>query len=126
MGGFLFRQRGKSRREESAVHGNVVWYRPQRIHKPRGKSDLEVSQVALPELTSASRTEHAKQNSMRISGATRCLLGLLKLAAAHLLCLEVLVQQEQCRLVGLGSAHDGEHALASLIMRRLGDGDAST
>lgn len=92
---------------------------PKRIHKPRGKSDLEVSQVALPELTSASRTEHAKQNSMRISSATRCLLGLLELAAAHLLCLEVLVQKEQCRLVGLGSAHDGEHALARLIMRRL-------
>lgn len=118
-GDFFFRRRGRSRGEESAVHGNVVWYRPQRIHKPRGKSDLEVSQVALPELTSASRTEHAKQNSMRISNATSCLLGLLELAATHLLCLEVLVQEEQRRLVGLGSTHDGEHALARLIMRRL-------
>lgn len=48
------------------------------------------------------------------------------LAAAHLLALEVLVEKVECGLVGLGGAHDGEHTLTSLIMRSLGDGDAST
>ena len=51
----------------------------------------------------------------------RALLGRLGslLLPAHLLRLEVLVEEEERRLVGLGGAHDGEHALTSLIMRRL-------
>jgi len=51
----------------------------------------------------------------------RTLLGRLSslLLAAHLLRLEVLVEQEKSGLVGLGRAHDGEHALACLIMRSL-------
>ena len=44
------------------------------------------------------------------------LLGRLSLAATHLLRLQVLVQEEQGRLVGLGASHDGEHALAGLVM----------
>lgn len=47
------------------------------------------------------------------------LLWLLNLATPHLLGLEVLIQQEQGRFVRLGCAHDGEHALARLIMRGL-------
>ena len=50
----------------------------------------------------------------------------ISLAAAHLLGLEVLIQEVQSRLVGLSTAHDGEHALSSLIMRSLGNADAST
>lgn len=46
----------------------------------------------------------------------RRLLGLLDLASSHLLSLEVLIQEEECRLVGLGCAHNGEHAFARLIM----------
>lgn len=46
------------------------------------------------------------------------LLGSL-LVAAHLFSLKVLVQQVQSFLVGLGSAHNGEHALASIIVGRL-------
>ena len=69
----------------------------------------------------------SKSNSDKIeslqSFVTR-LFAVLELATAHLLGLEVLVQQEESRLVSLGSAHDGEHAFASLIMRSLGDRDA--
>lgn len=41
------------------------------------------------------------------------------LAAAHLLSLKVLVQKEQSSLVGLGGAHDGEHALTGVVVRGL-------
>ena len=50
------------------------------------------------------------------------LLG-VSLAAAHLLALEVLVQEVKCSLVVLGAAHDGEHSLASVIVRSLGNRD---
>jgi len=49
---------------------------------------------------------------------------LLGLAAAHLLGLQVLVQQIESLLIGTGTTSDGEHALAGVIMRCLGDGDA--
>lgn len=52
------------------------------------------------------------------------LLG-VSLAAAHLLALEVLVQEVKGGLVGLGAAHDGEHSLASVIVRSLGNRDSS-
>lgn len=52
------------------------------------------------------------------------LLG-VALAAAHLLALEVLVQEVKCGLVGLGAAHDGEHSLASVIVRGFGNRDPS-
>lgn len=48
---------------------------------------------------------------------------LLKLAAAGLLSLEVLVQKVKSLLVGLSATHDGEHAFARLVMGSLGDGD---
>jgi hypothetical protein len=48
----------------------------------------------------------------------------LRLAASHLLSLEVLVQQIQSLLVGTGAAGDGEHTLASVVVGCLGDGDA--
>lgn len=48
----------------------------------------------------------------------------LRLATSHLLGLEVLIEQVQGLLVGTGAAGDGEHALASVIMRGLGDGNA--
>ena len=46
------------------------------------------------------------------------------LAPAHLLRLEVFVQQIQRFLVRGRAAGDGEHPLTRLIMRRLGDADA--
>lgn len=51
--------------------------------------------------------------------------GLWDLAAAHLLGFQVLVQQVQCLLVRSWAAGDGEHPLASVVVRSLGDGDAS-
>lgn len=53
-------------------------------------------------------------------------LRLRLLATAHFLGLKVLVEEIEGLLVRLGAAHDGEHALASIIMGRLGDGDAGT
>lgn len=55
----------------------------------------------------------------------RLLLGVV-LAAAHLLTLEVLVEKVEGSLVGLGGAHDGEHALSSIIVWCLGDGDSGS
>lgn len=55
----------------------------------------------------------------------RLLLGVV-LAAAHLLTLEVLVEEVEGSLVGLGGAHDGEHALSSIIVWCLGDGDSGS
>ena len=49
-----------------------------------------------------------------------------ELVTASLLGLEVLVKKVQGLFVGLGTAHDGEHALASLIVRSLGNRDAGT
>jgi hypothetical protein len=46
------------------------------------------------------------------------------LATAHLLSLEVLVEQVECLLVSAGAAGDGEHALSSLVVRSLGNADA--
>jgi hypothetical protein len=54
----------------------------------------------------------------------RLLLG--ELAAAGLLGFEVLVKEVQGLFVGLGTAHDSEHALTGLVMRRLRDGNPST
>jgi hypothetical protein len=48
------------------------------------------------------------------------------LASAHLLCLEVLIQEVQGGLIGLCTAHDREHAFASLVVRGLGNADSST
>lgn len=62
---------------------------------------------------------------MRYDAKGDLLLGSV-LAAAHLLALEVLVEKVERSLVRLGAAHDGEHALTSLIVWSLGDGDAST
>jgi hypothetical protein len=78
-----------------------------------------VSQLILPELTSASRKEHEKSKTQRGFKNISRLLGLLELTSAHLLRLQILVQEEQRRLVGLGGAHDGKHALTSLIVRCL-------
>ena len=41
------------------------------------------------------------------------------MVAPHLLRLEVLVEEKEGRLIGLGRSHDGEHALAGLIVRSL-------
>lgn len=43
----------------------IVWYHPRRKQKPCGKPDLELPRSLLPNPTSASRMEHAKQNSTR-------------------------------------------------------------
>lgn len=48
------------------------------------------------------------------------------MASAHLLSLEVLVQQVKRSLVGLSASHDGEHALTSVVMRCLSDADAGS
>lgn len=45
----------------------------------------------------------------------------LRLTPTHLLGLQVLVEQEQRRFVGLGGSHDSEHPLTSLVMRCLFD-----
>lgn len=50
-------------------------------------------------------------------------LFLWELAAAGLLGFEVFVQKIQGFLIRLGTAHDGEHALAGIIVRSLGDRD---
>lgn len=47
------------------------------------------------------------------------LLGGRLLASSHLLGLEILIKEEKSRLIGLGRAHDGEHALARIVMRSL-------
>jgi hypothetical protein len=51
----------------------------------------------------------------------RVLLGALanRLLAPHLLGLQILVEKEESRLIGLGSAHDRKHALACLVVGRL-------
>jgi len=54
------------------------------------------------------------------------LLVLRQLATASLFGLEVLVQEIQSLLVGLGASHDGEHAFTGLVMRGLGNRDASS
>lgn len=51
---------------------------------------------------------------------------LLDLLTTSLLCFEVLVQKVKRLLVRSGTTGDGEHTLASLIMRSLGDRDAGT
>lgn len=55
----------------------------------------------------------------------RLLLGVV-LAAAHLLALQVLVEEVESSLVGLSGAHDGEHALSSVIVWCLGDGNSGS
>ena len=55
----------------------------------------------------------------------RLLLGVV-LVAAHLLTLKVLVEEVEGSLVGLGGAHDSEHALAGIIVWCLGDGDSGS
>lgn len=45
-----------------------------------------------------------------------CLFSVLELAPAHLFGFEVFVQEKQGRLVGLGRAHNGKHALARLVV----------
>lgn len=42
-----------------------------------------------------------------------------RLAAAHLLSLKVLIQEEERGLVGFGGSHDGEHALARVVVGSL-------
>lgn len=81
-------------------------------HQPCGKSDLEEPR-GLP----------ARKESVRI--VADLLLG-IALAAAHLLGLEVLVQQVESSLVGLGASHNGEHALTSIVMGCLGDADTGS
>jgi len=54
------------------------------------------------------------------------LLCLRQLAASHLLGLEVLVQEEQGRLIRLGRTHNGEHALASFVVRCLDQRPSAT
>ena len=39
------------------------------------------------------------------------------------LTLQLVVQQEQGLFVGLGGSNDGEHPLATVVMRSLGDAD---
>lgn len=46
-----------------------------------------------------------------------------QLAAAGLLGFEVFVQEIESLFIGLGAAHDGKHAFARLIVRRLGNRD---
>lgn len=41
------------------------------------------------------------------------------LTATHLLSFEIFVQEEERRFVGLGRSHDGEHALARIIVGSL-------
>lgn len=64
-------------------------------------------------------------NRMRLEkGASGLCRRLRNLAATSLLCLKVLVKEVQRLLVGIGTASDGEHALAGLVMRSLGNADA--
>lgn len=76
-----------------------------------------------------SMTEKRRRNLVVIAGVrstrvdTLC-LSLWDLAAAHLLRFEVLVEEVEGLFVRAGTAGDGEHALAALIMGSLGDGDA--
>lgn len=53
-------------------------------------------------------------------------LFLRQLASAGLLGLEVFVQQVQSLLISLSAAHDREHALSGLIVRRFSDGNAGS
>lgn len=53
-------------------------------------------------------------------------LRLWSLAATHLLGFEVLVQKVKCLLVRTWTTGDGEHALASVVVRSLGDRDTGT
>jgi hypothetical protein len=46
--------------------------------------------------------------------------------ATLLLTLKLVVEQEESLLIGLGSTNNSEHALASFVMRGLGDGDLGT
>jgi hypothetical protein len=89
-------------------------------HQPCGKSDLEYSDqhsrntqtnVSMPSTPSVACSVASLGKSYLLRGRS--------LAASHLLGLEVLVQQEQSRLIRLGRSHDGEHPLAGFIMRCL-------
>ena len=51
---------------------------------------------------------------------------LVVLASAHLLSLEVLVEEIERSLVGLDVSHDGEHALSGIVMGCLGNRDTSS
>jgi hypothetical protein len=59
-----------------------------------------------------------------MKGASGLCRRLRDLATAHLLRLEVLVEQVERLLVGAGAAGDGEHALSSLVVGSLGNADA--
>ena len=50
----------------------------------------------------------------------------LRCVSAHLLCLQVLIEKVKCGLVGLGTAHDCEHSLSSLVVWRFSDANART
>jgi hypothetical protein len=60
-----------------------------------------------------------------MKGASGLCRRLRNLATAHLLRLEVLIEQVERLLVGAGATGDGEHALTSLVVRGLGNADAS-
>lgn len=69
---------------------------------------------------------NAQKQHQRVISVITSLLGVLELAPAHLFSFEIFVQEEKGRLIGLGSTHDGKHALASLVVGSLGNGDAGT
>ena len=54
------------------------------------------------------------------------LLELLPADSPLLLALKLVVQQKERFLVGLGSTNDGEHPLAGIVVRLLGNGDLGT
>lgn len=70
------------------------------------------------------RRSHAHtSSSLAVRISTLC-CSLRDLASTHLFLLQVLVQEIQGLLIGLWTASDGEHALASIIVRCLGNGNA--
>lgn len=92
--------------------------------KPRGKSDLVVSQaMGFPNPIRIRLV--TKRNGKRKATLGACghrkasLLWLLNLTAPHLLSLEVLIQQEQGRFIRFGCAHDCEHSFTRLVVRSL-------
>lgn len=95
--------------------------------KTPGKAETVVNRREKVHIINSQRL--SERQVIENNSAKRALLpgGLLlwRLLAAHLLGFEILVEKIQRLLVAAGRASDGKHALAALVMRSLGNGDAS-
>jgi hypothetical protein len=80
----------------------------------------------LPTLKAFDRHSHKARQYTCMQTRDGSVALFLGLAASHLLGFQVLVQEVERLLVGTGATSDGEHALASIIVRSLGNGDAGT